>query len=61
VCYHTADSKYNLSCSTKTLLYNSIVSFLADELSKLPKLKEQGVLSEAEITQRKQDLIKKMT
>lgn len=34
---------------------------LADELSKLAKLKEQGVLSEAEFTQMKQDLIKKMT
>lgn len=34
---------------------------LADELSKLAKLKEQGILSEAEFTQMKQDLIKKMT
>ena len=34
---------------------------LADELSKLAKLKEQGILSEAEFSQMKQDLIKKMT
>lgn len=34
---------------------------LADELSKLAKLKEQGILSEAEFMQMKQDLIKKMT
>jgi hypothetical protein len=34
---------------------------LADESSKLAKLKEQGVLSEAEFLQMKQDLIKKMT
>lgn len=34
---------------------------LADELLKLAKLKEQGVLSEAEFTQMKQDIIKKMT
>ena len=31
---------------------------LADELSKLAKLKEQGILSEAEFTQMKQELIK---
>ena len=34
---------------------------LADELTKLAKLKEQGILSEAEFVQMKQDLIKKMT
>lgn len=34
---------------------------LADELSKLAKLKEQGVLSEAEFQQMKQELIKKMS
>ena len=33
---------------------------LADELSKLAKLKEQGILSEAEFTQMKQELIKKL-
>ena len=33
-------------------------SSLADELSKLAKLKEQGMLSEAEFTQMKQELIK---
>ena len=34
---------------------------LADELSKLAKLKDQGILSEEEFLQMKQDLIKKMT
>jgi hypothetical protein len=33
---------------------------LADELSKLAKLKEQGVISEAEFLEMKQDLMKKM-
>ncbi len=34
---------------------------LVDELSKLAKLKEQGVISEAEFMQMKQNLIKKLT
>src|SRR5207248_2233950 len=33
---------------------------IADELAKLAKLKEQGVISEAEFQQMKQDLIKRM-
>jgi hypothetical protein len=33
---------------------------LADELSKLAKLKEQGILSETEFTEMKQELMKKM-
>lgn len=33
---------------------------LADELSKLAKLKDQGIISEAEFAQMKQELIKKM-
>jgi hypothetical protein len=32
---------------------------VADELAKLAKLKEQGVISEAEFQQMKQDLIKR--
>ena len=35
-------------------------SSVADELAKLAKLKEQGVITEAEFLQLKQDLIKKM-
>jgi hypothetical protein len=35
-------------------------SSIADELAKLAKLKEQGVISEAEFQQMKQDLIKRM-
>jgi hypothetical protein len=34
---------------------------IADELGKLAKLKEQGVISESEFQQMKQELIKKMT
>ena len=34
---------------------------IADELTKLAKLKEQGVISEAEFQQMKSELIKKMT
>jgi putative oligomerization/nucleic acid binding protein len=33
---------------------------IADELAKLAKLKEQGVISESEFQQMKQDLLKKM-
>jgi hypothetical protein len=34
---------------------------IADELTKLAKLKEQGVLSESEFERMKQELIKRMT
>jgi hypothetical protein len=33
---------------------------IADELAKLAKLKEQGVLSEAEFSQMKQELLKRL-
>jgi hypothetical protein len=33
---------------------------IVDELTKLAKLKEQGIISEIEFTQMKQDLLKKM-
>ena len=39
---------------------NSPTISIADELTKLAKLKEQGVLSESEFQQMKQDLLKKM-
>jgi Bacterial PH domain/Short C-terminal domain len=39
---------------------NTTTMSIADELAKLAKLKEQGVISEAEFQQMKQDLIKKM-
>lgn len=39
---------------------NTTPMSIADELAKLAKLKEQGVISEAEFQQMKQDLIKKM-
>jgi hypothetical protein len=42
-----------------TAIVNQQIS-LADELTKLAKLKQQGVISEVEFTQMKQDLLKKM-
>src|SRR3954454_25146691 len=39
---------------------NSPTMSIADELTKLAKLKEQGVISESEFQQMKQDLLKKM-
>jgi hypothetical protein len=42
-----------------TTIVNQQIS-LADELTKLAKLKQQGIISEAEFTQMKQDLLKKM-
>ena len=39
---------------------NSPTMSIADELTKLAKLKEQGVLSESDFQQMKQDLLKKM-
>jgi hypothetical protein len=38
---------------------NSPTISIADELTKLAKLKEQGVISESEFQQMKQDLLKK--
>jgi hypothetical protein len=37
---------------------NTMIS-IADELSKLAKLKEQGIISESEFQEMKQDLLKK--
>jgi putative oligomerization/nucleic acid binding protein len=42
-----------------TTIVNQQIS-LADELTKLAKLKEQGIISEEEFTKMKQDLLKKM-
>jgi Bacterial PH domain/Short C-terminal domain len=42
-----------------TTIVNQQIS-LADELTKLANLKQQGIISEAEFTQMKQDLLKKM-
>jgi hypothetical protein len=52
----------NLSASRSTVPQQQPSSLsLADELSKLAKLKEQGILQEAEFLQMKQDLIKNMS
>ena len=42
-----------------TTIVNQQIS-LADELTKLAKLKQQGIISEVEFTQMKEDLVKKM-
>jgi hypothetical protein len=44
---------------SSTTIVNQRIS-IADELTKLAKLKEQGIISEAEFTQMKQDLLKNM-
>jgi hypothetical protein len=54
----------NLSAARSVAQSSSIQqqpSSLADELAKLAKLREQGILSELEFVQMKQDLLKKMT
>jgi len=45
--------------SSSTTIVNQQIS-IVDELTKLAKLKEQGIVSESEFTQMKQDLLKKM-
>jgi hypothetical protein len=45
--------------SSSTTIVNQQMS-IVDELTKLAKLKEQGIISEIEFTQMKQDLLKKM-
>src|SRR5919107_3025655 len=45
--------------SSSSTIVNQQIS-IVDELTKLAKLKEQGIVSESEFTQMKQDLLKKM-
>ena len=45
--------------TTTTITSNPQSSSAADELSKLARLKEQGILSEAEFNQMKQEILKK--
>jgi hypothetical protein len=47
------------AAQSATTIVNQQIS-IADELTKLAALKEQGVISEGEFTQMKQDLLKKM-
>jgi hypothetical protein len=56
---HGIDRTKNIDPRSSMKIVNQQVSF-ADELTKLARLKEQGVISQAEFTQMKQDLLKKM-
>ena len=56
---HGIDRTKNIDPRSSMKIVNQQVSF-ADELIKLARLKEQGVISQAEFTQMKQDLLKKM-
>jgi hypothetical protein len=47
------------AAQSSTTIVNQQIS-IADELTKLAKLKEQGIISEVEFTQMKQELLKKM-
>jgi hypothetical protein len=47
------------AAQSSTTIVNQQIS-IADELTKLAKLKEQGIISEAEFSQMKQELLKKM-
>jgi hypothetical protein len=47
------------AAQSATTIVNQQIS-IADELAKLATLKEQGIVSEGEFTQLKQDLLKKM-
>ena len=51
--------KVTVAQSSGTIVNQQQVS-IADELTKLATLKQQGVISEIEFTQMKQDLLKKM-
>ena len=48
------------SYAETSLSHQQQQSSIADELTKLAKLKEQGILSEAEFLQMKQDILKRM-
>ncbi len=52
-------SKNSAAAQSANTFANHRIS-IADELKKLASLKEQGIISEAEFTQLKQDLLKKM-
>ena len=56
---HGINRTKNVDSRSSMKIVNQQVSF-ADELTKLARLKEQGVISQAEFTQMKQDLLKKM-
>src|ERR671914_2248784 len=52
-------AKKAAAAQSSTTIVNQQIS-IADELTKLAALKEQGIVSEGEFTQLKQDLLKKM-
>ncbi len=53
------DGAKKAAAQSSTTIVNQQIS-IADELTKLAALKEQGIVSEGEFTQLKQDLLKKM-
>jgi hypothetical protein len=56
---HEIDRTKRLGSLASTMIVNGQISF-ADELTKLARLREQEIISQAEFTQMKQDLLKKM-
>ena len=55
----TTSAAQSRTDTTTTITSNPQSSSAADELSKLARLKEQGILSEAEFNQMKQEILKK--
>jgi hypothetical protein len=53
------DRTKKATVQSTTAIVNNQIS-IADELTKLAKLKDQGIISEAELSQMKQDLLKKI-
>jgi hypothetical protein len=59
--YHQQPQRVDVSTNNNNNNKDNIPTIsIADELTKLAELKEQGVLSESEFQQMKQDLLKKM-
>jgi Bacterial PH domain/Short C-terminal domain len=56
----TTSAVYNRTDTTTTTTSNPQSSSAADELTKLARLKEQGILSEAEFNQMKQEILRKL-
>jgi Bacterial PH domain/Short C-terminal domain len=56
----TTSAVHNRTNTTTATTSNPQLSSAADELTKLARLKEQGILSEAEFNQMKQEILKKL-
>jgi Short C-terminal domain len=57
--YALSNKREESSVQVKSETYDSKATSVADELAKLAKLKDQGVITEAEFVQMKGNLIKK--